>query len=344
MQVPFVFGPGDLRLCEIPAPIAGSADVLLRVGSVGVCGSDLGFVAAGGVVGPTATPIPIGHELSGTVIAAGKDVSGIAIGDRVVVNPLVNLIGNGGSEGGFAEQLLIREVASRPKSLIKLPDVLTLEQGALVEPLAVAAHALNQLGVQPGHRVAVFGAGPIGLAAVVVLRARGVDDIVVFEPSAFRRERAERLGARHAIDPLERRADEALRAVHGEVPLFRAKAPATTHFLEASGAPVIADIIALARAGARICVASVPKKPVSVDFATVGIRELVLTGSLGYPCEFPEVIAMLEKGLKAGTIDLAPMVSHCFAGEDFMEAFAMAGQPERAAKVLVRYDARPRPV
>ena len=246
MQVPFVFGPGDLRLCETPAPIAGSADVLLRVGSVGVCGSDLGFVAAGGVVGPTATPIPIGHELSGTVIAAGKDVSGIAIGDRFVVNPLVNLIGNGGPEGGFAEQLLIREVASRPGSLIKLPDVLTLEQGALVEPLAVAAHAQNQLGVQPGHKVAVFGAGPIGLAAVVVLRARGGDDIVVFEPSAFRRERAERLGARHAIDPLERRPDEALRAVHGEVPLFRAKAPATTHFLEASGAPVIADIIALA--------------------------------------------------------------------------------------------------
>ncbi len=339
MLVPFVFGPGDLRLCEVDTPVAGPGDVVLRVGAVGVCGSDLGYVAAGGVAGPTVQPIPIGHELSGTVIAAGRDVSGLAIGDRVVVNPLVNMIGNGGPEGGFAERLLIRNVADRPGSLLRLPDVLTLEQGALVEPLAVGVHAVNQLAPQPGAKVAVFGAGPIGLAAVIALRARGIDDIVVFEPSAFRRERAKRLGARATFDPLEITPDRALRAAHGEVPLFRAQAPATTHFLEASGAPVLAQVIALARAGATICIASVPKKPVSVDFGIVTVRELILKGSLGYPQEFPQVLAMLETGLNTGTIDLAPMVSHCFAGAEFMAAFAMAAQPDHAAKVLVRYDA-----
>ncbi len=338
MQVPFVFGPGDLRLCDIEPPVAEPGDVVLRVGAVGVCGSDLTYVATGGVAGPTPQPIPIGHELSGTVISAGKDVTHFAIGDRVVVNPLINMIGNGGPEGGFAQELLIRDVASKPGSLLKLPDGLSLIEGALVEPLAVATHAVNQLGAQAGAKVAVFGAGPIGLALVVVLRARGIDDIVVFEPSTFRRERAERLGARAAINPQEHPPADVLRALHGQVPLFRSQAPATTHFLEASGAPVLADIIAMARAGATICVTSVPKKPVLVDFSLVTTRELTLTGSLGYPCEFPEVLAMLDAGITSGAIDLEPMVSHHFAGADFMDAFAMAGQPECAAKVLVCYD------
>lgn len=337
MQLPFVFGPNDLRLCQVPPPSAGPGDVVLQVGAVGICGSDLSMVAAGGPTGPTAHPVPIGHELSGTVIAAGADVSSFAIGDRVVVNPLVNMIGNGGPEGGFADRLLIRDIAARPGSLLKLPDTLTLDEGALVEPLAVAAHAINQLGATPGAQVAVFGAGPIGLAAIVVMRARGIDDIVVFEPSAFRRERAEQLGAAAVIDPMQCPPAQALGKLHGQVPLFSRHAPATTHFLEASGAPVLPDIVATARSGARICVVSVPKKPVPLDLGTITTRELTLVGSLGYPHEFPDVIAMLDAGVQAGTIDLAPLVSHRFAGAEFMEAFSTASQPDRAAKVLVRY-------
>ena len=337
MQVPFVFGPADLRLCDVAAPQAGPADVVLRVGAVGVCGSDLSMIAAGGPLGPTDHPVPVGHELSGTVIAAGSSVTQFALGDRVVVNPLVNLIGNGGPEGGFAEQLLIRDVAMRPSSLLRLPDTLSLEAGALVEPLAVAAHAVNQLGAAPGDKVAVFGAGPIGLASLVILRARGIDDVVVFEPSAFRRDRALQLGARATVNPLETEPAEALTSMHGQVPLFSRHAPGTTHFLEASGAPIVPGLIAFARRGARICVVSVPKKPALIDLAALATREITLVGSLGYPCEFPDVLAMLEAGLKEGTIDLGPLVSHRFAGAEVMEAFAIAGQPDQSAKVLVSY-------
>ena len=338
MHVPFVFGPADLRLCDVAMPTPGPADVVLRVGAVGVCGSDLSMVAAGGPLGPTDHPVPLGHELSGTVIAAGNAVRHLAVGDRVVVNPLVNMIGNGGPEGGFAEQLLIRDVVARPGSLLKLPEAISLDQGALVEPLAVAAHAINRLGAVRGDTVAVFGAGPIGLACLVVLRARGVEDIVVFEPSPFRRGRAEQLGAAVTVDPGQTSAAEALSAAHGKVPLFSRTAAATTHFLEASGAPVLSEILALARQNARICVVSVPKSPVTIDLATLTARELTLIGSLGYPSEFPAVLAMLEAGLAAGTIDLAPLVSHRFQGTDVLDAFATAGRPDQSAKVLVRYD------
>ncbi len=334
MKVPFVCGPDDLRLMEVEPPVAGARDVVLRVGSVGICGSDLGFVRVGGLMGPGGDPFPIGHELSGTVMAAGAEVTSVRVGDRVVVNPLVNLIGNGAPEGGFGEQLLIRDVVARPESLLPLPDNVSLDVGALVEPLAVATHGVNQLGAQEGDKVAVFGAGPIGLATLVVLRHRGISDIVVFDLSPFRRERALKLGARVAFDPREHPARETLLAEHGEVLQFRQPVPATTHFVEASGAPVIPDILSFARGGASLCVVSVQKKPVPVEFGLVMSKELRIVGSLGYPNEFGEVLDML----KGGTVDLEALVSHRFAGEDFLSAFDMASQPDRAAKVLVQYD------
>lgn len=334
MQVPFVCGPGDLQLRNVASPDIGPGDVLLAVRSVGICGSDLGYVAMGGIAGPAAQPVPLGHELSGVVATAGADVRSVATGDRVILNPLLNMIGNGGPEGGFAPQLLVRDVAAQPGSLLRIPDNISDDDGALIEPLAVAAHAVNRMGVKAGDRVAVFGAGPIGLAAIVVLRHRGIGDIVAFDLSPLRRERALRLGAQAAFDPRVRAAADTLRDSHGAVRVFRTDLPATTHYLEATGAPILPDIIAMARSGAHICVVSAQKKPVPVDFSTVLARELHITGALGYPTELEEVIAMLADG----SIDLEPMISHRFDGADILAAFAMAQRPDEAAKILVRYD------
>jgi threonine dehydrogenase-like Zn-dependent dehydrogenase len=125
--------------------------------------------------------MPLGHELCGTVIEAGDEVRSVTIGDRVILNPLIKRIGIGGAEGGFAERLLVRDVADQPGSLLRLPGALSFDTGALIEPLAVAVHAINRLGPKPGDKVAIFGAGPVGLAAIIVLRHRGIEDTVVFE-------------------------------------------------------------------------------------------------------------------------------------------------------------------
>jgi threonine dehydrogenase-like Zn-dependent dehydrogenase len=108
----------------------------------------------------------------------------------------------------------------------------------------------------------------------------------------------------------------------------------TDVFIEASGAPgLILEIIGCARFGARLVVVSVQKKPVTLDFQILLGKELSITTAMGYPTEFPDVIAMLA----AGDVDVEPMVSHRFAGADFMAAFETASRPDAAAKVLVQY-------
>lgn len=333
MKVLCLHGPGDIRTDDAEAPSAGPRDVLIRTATIGICGSDLGYVALGGVLGPTAKPIPLGHELCGTVVAVGAQVQGFAVGERVIVNPMHNAIGNGGPEGGFAEQLLVRDVADYPESLLHMPAGLSAEAGALAEPLAVAIHAVNRSEAKPGDKVAIFGGGTIGLTVLAVLRQRGIDDVVLFELSALRRERAMVLGARAALDPREQPAAAALAELHGEQVLFKRPVVATQIFFDAAGASGLLDeVMAMAPTGATLIAVSAPKKPVAVNFQTVLAKELTLRGSLAYPNEFPQALQMLADGF-----DLSPIVTHRFQGADVLQAFAMAASPSAAIKVLVSY-------
>ena len=333
MQVAYVFGPNDLRMAEIPAPSAGPRDVVLRIATVGICGSDLALIAKGGPLVRAAEPFPLGHELSGTVVERGAEVSSVAIGDRVVLNPLINSVGIGSTEGGFGELLLVRDVVTNPGSLLPLPASVSFDAGALVEPLAVSVHGVNQLGAGPGDKVAVYGAGPIGLAAVVALRHRGVEDIAVFELSELRRNRAKALGATKVVDPRLTPPAEALKALHGSVPSQWGELPATTHYLEASGAPIIPDIIGYAAPGARLCVISHQKKLVPVDFTLFHMKELQFVGALGYPRELSDVLDMLAQN----EIDPEQMITHRFHFDNILEAFDTAHQSDHAAKVLVQF-------
>ena len=147
--------------------------------------------------------MPLGHELSGVIEAAGSEVD-LAPGTRVIVNPLGagNMIGNGGSEGGFAPQLLVRNAAAG-ESLLEIPDGLPIEVAALAEPLGVGMNAVDQVEAAGDDKVAVFGAGPIGLAAIAALRDRGVEDVVAIDLSSRRLEIAKQLGARATVQPDE---------------------------------------------------------------------------------------------------------------------------------------------
>jgi threonine dehydrogenase-like Zn-dependent dehydrogenase len=334
MKVPFVHGPNDLRIEDIAAPVAGPRDAVIRVATVGICGSDLNYVALGGLAGPTDRPMPLGHELAGTITQLGAEVAGFSIGQRVLLNPTFNFVGNGGTEGGFATELLVRDLAGSMESLLPMPAEMDFDTAALIEPLAVARHGVKRLGAKAGDKVAVFGAGPIGLSAIVSFRQLGIDDVVVFDLSAFRRDRALALGARAAFDPREDPPEPTLTRLHGTDMLYGTiPKPGTTHYLEASGAPVLPEIVEFARFGAVIAVVSIQKKPVTLNLQTMLAKEMTLITSMAYPNELPEVMQMLGET----KIDLGPMVSHHFPGEDFMAAFAMAKQQDRAAKVLVHY-------
>ena len=176
-------------------------------------------------------PLTLGHEFSGTVEEVGEDVQGLKGGDRVCVQPtiyddeclscrrgLVNccdkngFIGLSGWGGGMSEHVVVPQ-----HSVKKLPDNVSLEVGALVEPLAVGWHAVSISPYKPGDRVLVLGGGPIGLAVVQALRARSFDTIIVSEISPRRKQYAREFGAHHVIDPnKDDVVKEVQRFTHGE--------------------------------------------------------------------------------------------------------------------------------
>ena len=186
----------DARLDEVASPDPGSRDVLVDIKACGICGSDLTYIKIGGIMRPPGGVTPLGHEAAGEIAYVGKDVEGVSVGQRVIINPMMtpSMIGSGGPEGAFTDQLLVSE-ARVGDSLLPIPDDLPYHVAALTEPLAVALHGVNRAEAKPGDKVVVFGCGPIGLGMILWLQDRGVEDVVALDLSPDRLERARALGA-----------------------------------------------------------------------------------------------------------------------------------------------------
>jgi len=328
-------GPNDVRIEQLPKPQVGKEDVLVRVAACGICGSDLGYIAAGGLIGPTENPMPLGHELAGTIVEVGSDVKDLAEGTRVVVNPMEggNMIGNGGPQGGFAEFLLVRNAAKAP-CVVSFPEGLPFERAALTEPLGVALHAVNQGMIQPSEKVAVLGAGPIGLGVIVALRYRGVSNVVAVDFSAKRLELAKAVGAKAVWNPREGETREFLSSVQGTETYFGFPVVGTDVYIDATGVgQVVQDFLGMAKCGARLVVVGLHKHEVPIDLRTVLAKELTLRGSMAYPTEFPQIIEMLRD------VDVPAdrLISHEFEFDEFEAALKIAQNAEVSGKVMIRF-------
>jgi threonine dehydrogenase-like Zn-dependent dehydrogenase len=335
MKIARIHGPNDLRLDDIPEPECGPDDVVLDVRACGICGSDLGYVRLGGVQGPSDQPMPIGHELAGTVSTVGENCRELVrVGDRVALHPGAAGfgLGNGGPEGGFTPRLLVRGAACGG-SLFALPDDLSFAHGALAEPLGVGMHAVDQAEVQPGDRVAVLGAGPIGLSAIATLADRGVGEVVAIDQSPLRLEIARRLGAAHTIDTSREDLWDALGRIHGKNQLYWMDVVGTNVFIEATGVgPLLAEVVGRCAPRSRISVVALHRSEVPIDFMNVLTKEITLRGSIEYPEDFAEMLRLLSRR------NLEPMISHRFAFDDFLHAFQVAQSPSESAKVVVEFD------
>ncbi|SFR90584.1 Threonine dehydrogenase [Sphingomonas jatrophae] len=336
-----VHGPGSVSVDAVPVPAIGAGDVLVRVRACGICGSDLGYIAAGGLGGgvPLAEPLTLGHEFAGVVEAVGPGVDGVEPGLRIAVNPDAGFIGGGGPDGAMAPLIRV-QAAALGSTLFALPDHVSDEQGALAEPLSVALHGLRMVDAKPGDKVAVLGAGPIGLCAVAMLRHLGMRDIAIVDRVQSRLDRALALGATLAVNTAETDLADALAGLHGEGERFGTRFVGTDLFVDAAGAaPLLTDVIAVAKLRARISVIALYKKPAPIDLWKVMANEIMLTGSIALDRadEFGEALAMIGEG----KVDLAPMVSHRFAFDRFDEAIAVAGDADRSAKVMLHFDGEP---
>lgn len=320
---------GDVRVDEVPEPTAGPRDAVVRVAACGICGSDLTFVKMGPFTAD-GSPMPIGHELAGTVVEVGTEVTRHAVGDRVVVlpgNDELGRIGCGTEHGGLAPFLLVGEADIR---LYTVPDGLDLVTAALAEPLAVGMNAVDQAEVGEGDAVAVFGCGPVGLAAIATLADRGITRLVAIDPSAKRRELAAELGASESIDPLTEKVWERLVELHGNVPTMLGPTPGTDAFIEATAVgPVLRDIVTNAKPGSRISVVAVHNDEVPISFLHVMMKQLTIRGSMEYPARFESALELL------GRRDLSAMVTHRFDVEDFGDALTMLQTSKECGKVLI---------
>lgn len=327
-----IHGVGDVRVDEVDEPTAGPRDAVVAVSACGICGSDLTFAKLGPFTAD-GSPMPLGHELAGTVLEVGSEVTRFAAGDRVVVlpgNDDLGRIGCGTGEGGLAPRLLVRDADVR---LYAVPAGVDLVTAALAEPLAVGMNAADQAAVAAGDAVAVFGCGPVGLAAIATLADRGITRLVAVDPSATRRELALTLGATDAVDPVGEKVWKRLAELHGTVPTMMGPTPGTDAFIEATAVPaVVQDLVANAKPGARISVVAVHHEDVPVSLLQVMMKQLTIRGAMEYPARFESSLELLARK------DLSPMITHTFAIDEFPEALAMLQTSKECGKVLITMD------
>jgi threonine dehydrogenase-like Zn-dependent dehydrogenase len=324
-----VHGPHDVRLDDIAEPDPGPRDALVRVAACGICGSDVSFVHMGGLTG---RPMALGHELAGVVEWVGAEVTGAAVGDRVVVHPVdeeLGRLGSGADEGGLTPLLLVRE-AAKGRRLFPVPDGMPLEVAALAEPTGVSMQAVNQAEVQPGDTVAVFGCGPIGLLAIATLADRGIADVVAVDLSPRRLDLAGEFGASHLLNPAQDDVWSELARLHGTTPFMFGPTPATDVYIEASGSDrVIGDILEHGRAGGRMSLVAVHYQPVPTNYVHVLMKQFTIRGSFEYPPRFEDALELLDRH------DLSALVTHTLALEEFGQGLELLEGSKDCGKVMI---------
>jgi threonine dehydrogenase-like Zn-dependent dehydrogenase len=328
-----IHGPGLVTVDEVELPDCGPRDAIVDVHACGICGSDLSFIRMGGLAGPSGQPMALGHEIAGVVRAVGAEVAEVAVGQRVVVHPGgddIAGIGVGSAEGGLASAVLVRE-AARGGRLFPVPDSLPLDVAALAEPVAVGMHAAEQLDVGVGDKVAVFGCGPIGVAAIATLADRGLTDVVGIDLSATRRDLAQRVGAATTLDPAAGNIWRGLERIHGTTSdKYTGRTPATKGFIEASGSDrVLTDIIDRAARHSHVSVVALHYQPVQVNFINVLMRELTIRGSIDYPARFSDAVDLL------GRRDLSALITDRFPLSRLDDALRLLEGSKECGKVLI---------
>lgn len=302
-------GVRDLRLDDVPEPGVGRGEVVIAVAACGLCGSDLHEYLQGPVYIPKqphpltglVPPVTLGHEFSGRVAAVGAGVDGLGPGDRVAVNPCLlcgecvwcrtgrpNHCAKLATLGLSRDGALASLVAVPASGCHRLPPEVTDEQGATVEPLAVAVHACRRAHLAAGERVVVVGAGPIGLLVLQVARARSAGWIAVVEPREERRRLAAGLGADALIDPA---AGDPGRAVADLTGGERGDV-----VFECVGSPAaFATALKAAGKGGRAVLVGLVPETVPLNALQLLAHEKEIVGSSAYVDEFPEAIDLLAR-------------------------------------------------
>lgn len=316
---------GKIELEEREIPQLKEGEVLIKIGYVGICGSDVHYFETGAigdfVVKP---PFVLGHEAAGTVVALGEGVDSLKIGDRVAMEPGktcghcefcrtgrynlcpdVQFFATPPYDGVFQEY-----VAYDASMCFRLPDNVSLMEGALIEPLAVGFHAANQGGAHIGQKAVVFGSGCIGLMCLLALKAEGVTEVYVVDVIDKRLEKAMELGAAGVINSSKEDAEERIMELAGGYGVDLA--------IDTAGADVTINqgIRMVKPGGTIVCVGYSRSGKVTLDMSVALNKEITFRTVFRYRHIYPMAIAAVSSGL----INLRNVVTDTFTLDEIQEA------------------------
>ena len=316
MRAAVLVEPGRIEMAQRPVPKPAAGDVLVRVSSVGVCGSDTHYYRHGRVGGfVVEAPLVLGHEAAGTIVGVGESVDPSRVGQRVSIEPQrpdpdseetrrghynlcphMRFFATPPVDGALCDYVTIGAEFAHP-----VPDSMSDDAAALCEPLSVGIAAIRKAELDGRSRVLIAGAGPIGIVMTQLARAYGATEIVVSDPDRTRRDRAMSFGATTAVDPAAEPTAEL----------------AVDAFIDASGAAMaIADGIRAVRPAGRVVLVGSGAESMELPTQVIQNRELVLTGVFRYANTWPTAIALVE----SGRVDLDAMVTARFPLEKAAEA------------------------
>jgi len=334
MKAAIFYQPFDARIEERLQPQPGPGQLLVEVGVCGVCGTDR-HIYEGSY--PARLPVVPGHEFAGVVVETGPGVERFKIGDRVTVDPnipcgMCHFCRSGRPHFCVENQTIGQHLdgAYAPFTLAPvenaylLPEVMTLEQGAMTEPVACGVHGIDRAQVHPGATVVVLGAGPVGLILMQLARAAGAGKIIVSEPKDMRRSLALELGADYAIDP---RADS--------LPdLVRRHAPYGAELvIEAAGvAETTRQALELVQPTGTVLVfgAADPKDEIRIHPYNLYRYELSIIGTFVLPYTMDRSLKLIA----SGRVKVDPLFSHRLPVEQTVKAMDLMASGE-AVKILM---------
>jgi len=320
-------GVGQISLHQVKVPQPRADQALVRIKACGVCGSDVHYYTHGRISDfVVRKPLILGHEAAGTVVAVGASVQNVHVGDRVAIEagvtcdrcefcrsgrynlcPDVVFLATPPVDGAFVQYL-----AHPADWLHKLPDEVSFEEGAMLEPLNVGLYAAKLARVEPGHTVAVLGSGPIGLMALQAARAFGATTLIAVDIVPSRLHFARKLGAKHVINAKE---DDPVAAIYD----LTGGRGADVVF-EASGAVAATQqSVAIVRRGGAIALIGLgTADSFEMPMMAVIAKEVRLTGQFRYANLYPAAIELVA----SGAVDLESMINARYPFTRVAEAMA----------------------
>jgi L-gulonate 5-dehydrogenase len=325
--------PGEIGIKEALEPIRKQNEALIKVKSIGICGSDVG--AYRGTNPLVSYPRIIGHEIAGEVVEIEKNSNDIKVGDRVIIDPYIycgNCYPCSLGRTNCCEDLKVlgvhidggmTELFAHPSELLhKIPDNIPWEQVPVAEPLTIALHAIHRLNVKEGEHVAIIGAGPIGLLAALVALAYNATPIlidIVDERLKF----ANGLGIKHTVNPIKGDAVKIIKEI--------TNARMAEAVIEASGSNIaIRNSIDYVAYAGRVAFTGWPKEDTMLPTGLFTKKEIDIRGSRTSAGEFEEALKLISEG----TIDVTPIISKVVSLKDIPDAVKdLSEYPERYLKI-----------